>query len=105
MQCSNQCPENTYNLSRQRSMILAHSMDKNTHRLVKRLSNVISRFDGYTRHTHPKIKNRLVRKSNTAHYPSHSHPGEPRMGILSRVQMQLTMELLTDWRAKDRPNE
>ncbi len=60
-----------------------------------------------------------------AHHGSHSHPGEVRTGIVSRVQIQLTMEAthkldrqgqassagykssssqkpLTSWRAKDR---
>jgi len=30
--------------------------------------------------------------SNAAHHQSHSLPGEPRTGVVSRVQMQLTME-------------
>ena len=29
---------------------------------------------------------------NPAHHESHSHPVEPRTGIISRVQIQLTME-------------
>ncbi len=29
---------------------------------------------------------------NPAHHGSHSHPGEPRKGIISRVQIDLTME-------------
>src|SRR6267378_2534917 len=62
---------------------------------------------------------------NPAHHGSHSQTGEPRTGVVSRVQIQLTMEAthflesqgqvlsagskssspwkpLTDWRAKDR---
>src|SRR6266404_5530553 len=30
--------------------------------------------------------------ANPAHHRSHSHPGEPRTGIVNRVQIQLTME-------------
>src|SRR6266404_1389914 len=62
---------------------------------------------------------------NLAHHRSHSHPGEPRTGVISRVKIQLTTEAthilesqgqalspgskssspqkpLTNWRAKDR---
>src|SRR6266404_1366374 len=62
---------------------------------------------------------------NPAHHRSHSQPGEPRTGTISRVEIQLTTEAthflesqeqallagskssspqkpLTDWRAKDR---
>ena len=63
-----------------------------------------------------------------AHHGNHTHPGEPRTAIVSKVQMQLTMETthklesqgqvssaglkcsspqkpLTNWRAKDRCHE
>src|SRR6266404_1647169 len=65
---------------------------------------------------------------NSAHHGSHSLSGEPRTGIINRVQIQLTMETthilesqgqvssagskssspqkpLTNWRAKDRHHQ
>jgi len=75
--------------------------------------------------TNWRAKDRHQQGLNPAHHKSHSPTGEPRTGIVSRVQIQLTMEAahqlegqgqlssagskysspqkpLTHWRAKDR---
>src|SRR6266404_2347789 len=76
--------------------------------------------------TNWRAKDRCRQQSpNPAHHRSHSHPVEPRTGIISRVKIQLTTKathtlesrgqvllagsksssppkLLTFWRAKDR---
>src|SRR6266404_604245 len=39
---------------------------------------------------------------NPAHHGSHSLPGEPRPGIISRVKICSPQKPLTDWRAENR---
>ncbi len=131
--CPSQYPGTTYNLSRKRSMLLASSMvKKKAHRLVGPLVSAISRFDRqqstmgthmlrsqeYTGH---EVKSSLLKQQ-------HSLSGDPRTGIVSRVQIQLTTEAThtlesqgqalsagfkssspwkphTIWRAKDRHHQ
>src|SRR6266404_6358617 len=43
--------------------------------------------------------------TNPAHHGSHSLPGEPKTGIISRFKIQLITEPLTFWRGKDRHHQ